>query len=408
MTTKTSLNRLSIPGVDNDLPQVDASDQKTRRSKRKGLTDISNKLIEKIADVTKKVVAGGRKRKFSNGGAENEENNTSQISITTSNNDSLLIIENGSGEKSRPSTSSTKSRFSSARKELRTEEKPQINVKKQRIQRLLPIQIKCSDPKDCLEQIDEMYDIYYDLEVQSTPKPYMSRQSDINYKMRAILVDWLLEVHYKFKLQTATLWLCVNILDRYLEIVDIPRSKLQLIGVSSLFIACKYEESLPPEVRDCVYITDYAYDREEVLKMESSILTALTFNLLVPTGYHFITRLLNRIKASTRTTLLASYYAERNLQEQECFVVLPHVLAAAAVYLALKQQAPRSEKVWNRTLEEESGLTEADLINTAKIMIKHVSEEPVTTSKRHLNAARKKYSSERYQHVASLDLPIIS
>jgi hypothetical protein len=92
-----------------------------------------------------------------------------------------------------------------------------------------------------------------------------SQQTDINEKMRAILVDWLIEVHYKFKLMPETLFLTVNLIDRFLERVDVVRTKLQLVGVTAMLIACKYEEIYAPEVRDFVYITDKAYTREEIL-----------------------------------------------------------------------------------------------------------------------------------------------
>lgn len=243
--------------------------------------------------------------------------------------------------------------------------------------------------------------------------PYMNKQADINYKMRSILVDWLVEVHHKFKLQTATLWLSVNILDRYLDCTVIQRSKLQLVGVTSLFIACKFEEQFPPEVRDCVYITDYAYERDEVLKMETHILTALNYDILVPTGYHFLTRYLNCIKASERTRLVAAYYSERNLQEQDMLNVKPHHFAAAAVYAALKQQncefegCPKLEacSVWPRRLQEETGLTECEVAVCARDMVRHVSEEPQTTSKRRLIATKKKYQSEKFDNIAALPLP---
>ena len=145
----------------------------------------------------------------------------------------------------------------------------------------------------------------------------MNTQQDINQKMRTILIDWLIEVHHKFKLQPQTLWLTVNILDRYLEKVQIMRSKLQLVGISALLIASKYEEIYPPEVKDCVYITDNAYDRQEILAMETTVLTKLEYMITVPTGYHFLIRYLNCIQASERTRNLASYYAERNLQEAD-------------------------------------------------------------------------------------------
>lgn len=84
--------------------------------------------------------------------------------------------------------------------------------------------------------------------------------------MRAILIDWLIEVHLKFKLLPETLFLTVNLIDRYLEKQVIPRTKLQLVGVSSMLIASKYEEIYAPEVRDFVYITDKAYSKEDILK----------------------------------------------------------------------------------------------------------------------------------------------
>ena len=96
-----------------------------------------------------------------------------------------------------------------------------------------------------------------------------TKQTDINEKMRAILVDWLIEVHYKFKLLPETLFLTVNLIDRYLERNDVVRTKLQLVGVGAMLIASKYEEIYAPEVRDFVYITDKAYTKEEILIMES-------------------------------------------------------------------------------------------------------------------------------------------
>jgi cyclin B len=240
----------------------------------------------------------------------------------------------------------------------------------------------------------------------------MKNQKDINQKMRSILIDWLVEVHNKFKLQPQTLWLCVNILDRYLEQVQTARSKLQLVGVTSLLIACKYEEIYPPEVKDCVYITDYAYDRAEVLAMETAILTKLEYKISIPTGYHFLIRYLNTIQASERTRHLASYYAERNLQESDMLLVRPHKFAAAALYAALKQQNDQyptlhRAPIWTKTLQEESGLSEKDLKECARTIVKHVGEEPETASKRRLIAAKKKYGSEKYNAISNLSLPTL-
>ena len=86
--------------------------------------------------------------------------------------------------------------------------------------------------------------------------------------MRSILIDWLVEVHLKFKLVPESLYLTVNLIDRYLEREQVHRSKLQLVGVTAMLIACKYEEIYPPIVKDFVYITDNAYTKEEILEQE--------------------------------------------------------------------------------------------------------------------------------------------
>lgn len=83
--------------------------------------------------------------------------------------------------------------------------------------------------------------------------------------MRGILVDWIIEVHLKFKLLPETLFLTVSLIDRYLEMTQIMRTQLQLVAVSAMLIASKYEEIYAPEVRDFVFITDNAYTREEIL-----------------------------------------------------------------------------------------------------------------------------------------------
>ena len=80
--------------------------------------------------------------------------------------------------------------------------------------------------------------------------------------MRQILVDWLVEVHLKFKLLPETLFLTVNIIDRYTYIKQVKRNDYQLLGVTAMLIACKYEEIYAPEIRDFIYMTDKAYTKD--------------------------------------------------------------------------------------------------------------------------------------------------
>ena len=79
--------------------------------------------------------------------------------------------------------------------------------------------------------------------------------------MRAILVDWLVDVHLKFKLVPETLFLAVNFIDRFIERKVVPKERLQLLGSTAMFVACKYEEIYPPELADFVFICDNLYSK---------------------------------------------------------------------------------------------------------------------------------------------------
>jgi hypothetical protein len=121
------------------------------------------------------------------------------------------------------------------------------------------------DPLCATAYVQDMYEHFRLKEMSTSVRPvYMEDQQYINERMRSILVDWLVEVHLKFKLVPETLYLTVNIIDRYLSKTEVSRPKLQLVGVTALLIASKYEEIYPPELRDLVYICDRAYSKVEV------------------------------------------------------------------------------------------------------------------------------------------------
>merc|ERR1712045_2401 len=126
----------------------------------------------------------------------------------------------------------------------------------------------------CTEYVEEIMDYLHVLETQYVVRPdYMDAcQTDIHHRMRAILIDWLVEVHMKFKLLQETLYLTVTIIDRYLELVPVKRSRLQLVGCTAMLLASKYEEIYAPEVRDFIYISDNAYTPDQILEMERHML----------------------------------------------------------------------------------------------------------------------------------------
>ncbi|TYJ50181.1 hypothetical protein E1A91_A01G188400v1 [Gossypium mustelinum] len=163
----------------------------------------------------------------------------------------------------------------------------------------LPMFVKHTEA--VLDETDEM--------VSSCVSPnYMDRQFDINEKMRAILIDWLIEVHYKFDLMEETLFLTINLIDRFLERCTVIRKKLQLVGMTAMLLACKYEEVSVPIVEDFVLISDKAYTRKDVLDMEKLMVNTLQFHMSVPTPYVFMRRFLKAAQSEKKGMLKVDGY----------------------------------------------------------------------------------------------------
>lgn len=149
------------------------------------------------------------------------------------------------------------------------------------------------------------------LQAKYAPKcNYMTKQPDISFPMRAILVDWLVEVGEEYKLNSETIYLSVNYIDRFLSIMSVQRGKLQLVGTACMFIAAKYEEIYPPDVSEFVYITDDTYSKKQVLRMEQLVLSALNFNLHTPTQLFFVNMLSKAAKSDNEATFLAQVCAD--------------------------------------------------------------------------------------------------
>ena len=220
-------------------------------------------------------------------------------------------------------------------------------------------------------------------------------QKDINEKMRGILIDWLIDVHLKFKLLPETLFMAVNIIDRYLSQCDISRQKLQLVGVSSMLIACKYEEIYPPEIKEFEYVTDKAYTREEIIDMEGKIICLLKFNLITVSPYKFLERYGKLAGLEEKGMLLARYLLELTLVEYKMLKYIPSHLACSSIYLVNKIF---KKEGWTEQLVKSCNYTDAQIRPCAKELCLILQN----AAKSSLQAARKKYSSTKFSEVAKL------
>ncbi|KAK6144135.1 hypothetical protein DH2020_020955 [Rehmannia glutinosa] len=236
----------------------------------------------------------------------------------------------------------------------------------------LTVDIDAADVDDelaAVEYIEDMYKFYKLTEEDGRVHDYMDSQPEINSKMRAILVDWLIEVHKKFELMPESLYLTINIVDRFLSVKNVPRRELQLVGISSMLIACKYEEIWAPEVSDFIAISDNAYVREQVLLMEKAILGKLEWYLTVPTPYVFLVRY---IKASVpkdhEMQNMTFFYAELGLMNYSTIIEhSPSKLSASAVYAA--RCTLNKSPLWTETLKHYTGYSEDQLVECAKMLV---------------------------------------
>ncbi|WRX15884.1 Cyclin [Theobroma cacao] len=251
------------------------------------------------------------------------------------------------------------------------------------------------DPLAVVEYVDDIYAYYRETEVSYCVSPnYMDRQFDINEKMRAILIDWLIEVHYKFQLMDETLFLTINLIDRFLERCTVIRKKLQLVGMTAMLLACKYEEVSVPLVEDFVLISDKAYTRKDVLDMEKLMVNTLQFSMSVPTPYVFIRRFLKAAQSDKKLEFLSFFLIELCLVEYEMLKFPPSLLAAAAIYTA--QCSICRFKNWSKTSECHTKYSEDQLLECSKLMVTYHQK----AGSGNLTGVHRKYSAYKFGYSA--------
>ncbi|GAA0150077.1 kinase activator [Lithospermum erythrorhizon] len=254
------------------------------------------------------------------------------------------------------------------------------------------------NPLAVVEYIDDLYAYYKKSEGSSCVQPeYMAQQFDINERMRGILIDWLIEVHYKFELMDETLYLTVNLIDRFLAIQTVVRKKLQLVGLTAMLLACKYEEVSVPVVEDLILISDKAYTRKEVLNMERLMVNSLKFNLSVPTPYVFMRRFLKAAQADRKMELLSFFLIDLCLVEYEMLKFSPSLMASAAIFTA--QTTLMGLREWTKTCEKHTDYTEFQLLECSRLMV--TFHQKAGTGR--LTGVHRKYSTSKYGYVAKTE-----
>ncbi|CAL4938183.1 unnamed protein product [Urochloa decumbens] len=249
------------------------------------------------------------------------------------------------------------------------------------------------------------------LEVEPLRRPspdyFQKIQKHISPKMRAVLVDWLVEVADEFKLKAETLCLAVSYVDRFLTVNVVTRDKLQLLGVTALLIAAKYEEieSSKMKVNKYTDITDHTYTKQQVVKMEADLLKSLNFEIGGPTVTAFLRRFIASCCGGNRTSSeklvsMCSYLAELSLLDYDCVSYLPSVVAAACLFVARFTIRPKTHP-WNLTLQHNTGYKVFDLQKS--IFIIHELQLSIRCPDQ--KAIREKYEDPKFGRVSTMASP---
>lgn len=247
------------------------------------------------------------------------------------------------------------------------------------------------------EYVKDIYGYLATVEKQFRISPDFLEKKIVTSKMRSVLIDWLIQVHLKFHLLQETMYLCVQIIDAYLMAVDVPKMQLQLVGVTAMFVASKYEEMYVPAIDDFVYMTDNTYTKAEIRTMEISILKQLDFMFCKPFPLHFLRRFSKAGQADPKQHTLAKYFMELSLHCAEFSPLDPSYLAACSLCLSFKLLKGTE---WNRTMEFYSTYKLEDLYSGMHKLAKLVLKS--SDADYRYRAATNKYGTSKFLRISLL------
>ncbi|KAK2603697.1 B-type cyclin [Conoideocrella luteorostrata] len=242
---------------------------------------------------------------------------------------------------------------------------------------------------------EEIFEYMRELEVQMQPNPhYMEMQTEIQWSMRSVLMDWLVQVHNRFSLLPETLFLTVNYIDRFLSYKIVSIGKLQLVGATAILIASKYEEINCPSLDEIVYMVDGGYTTDEILKAERFMLSMLNFELGWPGPMSFLRRVSKADDYDLDTRTLAKYFLELTIMDER-FVSSPPSFLAAGAHCLSRLILKKGD--WSKAHVHYSGYTWVQL-RPLVTMIIDCCERP----RLHHAAVFEKYQERRFKEASTV------
>ncbi|GLA32040.1 hypothetical protein AnigIFM63326_010957 [Aspergillus niger] len=243
------------------------------------------------------------------------------------------------------------------------------------------------------EYSEEIFEYMREQEIKMLPNAhYMDNQAEIQWSMRSVLMDWVVQVHYRFSLLPETLFLCVNYIDRFLSCKIVSLGKLQLVGATAIFIAAKYEEINCPSVQEIVYMVDGGYSMDEILKAERFMLSMLQFELGWPGPMSFLRRISKADDYDLETRTLAKYFLEITVMDER-FVGSPASFVAAGAHCLARLMLRKG--TWTPAHAHYAGYTYTQLLPLISLMVE-CCENP----RKHHGSIYEKFSDKRYKRAS--------
>ena len=218
-----------------------------------------------------------------------------------------------------------------------------------------------------------------------------------NEKNRSIIFNWLVKNNFKWKLKDDTIFMAMNLMDRYISKYPTKNSEFQLIGISSYLIASKYEDIYPPYLDDLSQICNYIYSNDDIIKKEYEILSGLNFDILYNSSYKYLTFLHSVTdKENMKLLYLAQFILELTLENLEILEHSQCLRAISALFLAKK--ILQIKKSWNN-LKLYYKYDESEIKKVQKKMIGLLNKVIKSKTK---NSVYEKFESSKYKSVSSL------
>ena len=224
----------------------------------------------------------------------------------------------------------------------------------------------------------------------------MNLQTSINDKMRAILVDWLIDVHFRFNMKKKTLFNCVFIIDAFLSKNTIERKDFQLLGMAALLIACKQTEIMYPSLPSFLALSDFSYSLKELTDMERKVTKILDFDILVPTAEEFFGINAEYFEFAEKQRFFGEYFLDASLIDYNLLKYKQSTIAVACGYIVMKFFKLNGVKlIFENTYND---VKKKDIKNCARdlcFLVKNLSNSS-------LEATKNKYLSDKCMKVAEL------